>query len=389
MKRSRFIKYISLGAIFSPNLLFHAKSSNIHAKSSLQGYRLIDQLENYNLTDDDVDDFLLKKIKGEYYLIQATTLDIREFGAKGDGQTDDFIAIQNAFDNCVKFRKTLYVSRPEKSYLSSKSILIKGQIKVFGDGLALCGFNFLNCNGFEIREGVTNVTFEKITINQASRYTNKVNNFVAFNFLGSESKRSYTNIFRDIFIDGFQTAFKLAWIWDSLFSNIKVVYCKIGFDIIGTSVNNIISDSSISVSGAGSRAIFFSDRISPTEGWRITNLLTVDAEIAIHAYYTSNIYVTTPILDFCSLRAIKLDDGIGPSTNWQVLGGYIAMCQNSEAAIEVVTQIDNKQIRGNKFSDLDILAYKGSLISQAFKLKGDYSKSQINNVTITNTKILK
>jgi len=389
MKRSNFIKFISLSTLFSPNLFLSAKSSNPRFEESLLNYTLLPSLEAFGFTEDDVDGVVLKKINEKYYLFKPTIVDIADFGVVGDGKTDDSKSIQDAFNSCIKLKKTLYVSRPTLSYFSLKSIKICGQIRVFGDGLSLCGFNFYNCNGFEILEGVTNVIFEKVSINQAIRYIYKPNNFIAFNFLGSDTKRPYTNTFRDVFIDGFQTAFRLAWVWDSLFENVKVIYGQIGFNIVGLSVNNIISNSSISVEGSGSKAIYFSDKVSPTEGWRITNLLTFGAEIAIHAYYTSNIYVTTPILDFCGLRAVLLEDGTGPSANWQILGGYIAMSNNSDAAIEIITEKDNSQIRGNKFTDLDILAYNGKVLKKAFNLVGKHNITQLNNITISNINTLK
>ncbi|WP_270089164.1 glycosyl hydrolase family 28-related protein [Sphingobacterium sp. SYP-B4668] len=317
----------------------------------------------------------------------SSIIDIKQYGVKGDGHIDDSRAIQVAVDDCIKFKKTLYLSRPSKSYLCKSKIIISGQIYIYGDGMSMCGLNFLNSDGFEILEGVSNVIFERFSINQAIRYTQTRNLFTAIKVLGSTKKRPYTHVYRDVFIDGFNTAFDSSWLWDSHFDNIKVLFGQIGFNIKGTSVNNNISNCSVSVSGGGSKGVFFSDAQQATEGWRITNLLTYNADIGIHSLYTSNVYVTTPILDFCKEYGILLESGKGPSTNWQVLGGYIAMSGRSKSAISVNNEVNNNQIRGCKISNVDILAYPGSSCEYGIELKGVLDqKAALNANSFTNIK---
>lgn len=306
-------------------------------------------------------------------ILHQNVIDVKSFGAKGDGTTDDTEALQKAINVCIQQKKSLYLSRPSKSYIATNRLLITGQIYIYGDGMSMCGINFINSNGFEIAEGIKNVIIEKISINQAIRHTNKANRFIAIDIKGSGNKRSYTHIYRDVFIDGFYKAFNVSWLWDSLFDNIKILYGNIGIEILGTSVNNNITNSSISVEGEESKAIYFSDGIYPSEGWKITNLLTFGADYGIYAVYTSNVYVVTPILDFCKKNAIRLvSSSKGPSVNWQILGGYIAMSGEGLAAIYLDNNVNNNQIRGNIINNVDILAYPKSNFQAGILVNGKY-----------------
>lgn len=309
-------------------------------------------------------------------LINRSIIDVKDFGAIGDGIKDDYKAIQKAVDFCINNKKSLYLSKPNKSYISSKKIIINGQITIFGDGMKLSGINFLKSDGFEILEGVSNVIFEKMSINQAVRNTNKENNYTGINILGENKKQPYTHVYRDVFIDGFQTAVSSNWLWDSLFDNVKILYCKTGFEVKGTSVNNIISNCSINVDGTNSKGIYFSDSKYPTEGWRISNILIFGADIGIHALFTNNVFLSIPILDFCKEYGILLEAGSGFSTNWQINGGYIAMSgKNGIAAISINNNNSNWQFRGCKICNVDILAYKGARCNYGI----DLSESKDHN----------
>ncbi|WP_375604956.1 glycosyl hydrolase family 28-related protein [Flavobacterium davisii] len=387
MKRGVFLKYVSLGA-FAP-LFFKKNESDFKFESDrvMPSYfkKAIKNDDGGEINDDFVDGVVYIKKYNNYYYNTLGRIDVKEFGAVGDGINDDTVFIQKAIDICVKSKKTLYISKPVKSYLCTSKIVISGQIYICGDGINVSGFNFVNSDGFEIKEGVLNVIIEKISINQSIRYSNRVNKFVAINVLGNREQRPYTHVYRDILIDGFNTAFLLDWIWDSHFDNIKILFGQIGFNIKGTSVNNNVCNVSISVEGKNSKGIFFSDGLNPTEGWRFSNLLTFGAEIGIHSIYTSNVFITTPILDFCKKIGVLLESSAGPSTNWQIIGGYIAMEGKSEAGIFLENNCDNNQNRGSRFIGLDIIAYPNTTAQFGIVFKGNYDKLDIiKGVTFNN-----
>ena len=391
MNRNRFLKFATLGFLVP----FFAKgdetmeSKITSSKVSLNSnyVHVTHDVYGNKMTDALCDGVIYVKENNTYYFYQPTTVDVKEFGAVGDGEKDDTQAVQNAVFSCIKNKKTLYLSRPMQSYICKKKIVINGQIYIYGDGMSLCGINFVNCDGFEIIEGTSNIIIEKITINQLARQTTINNSFTAIKILGSDKKRPVTHVYRDVFIDGFNTGFKINWLWDAQFDNVKILFGKVGFDIAGLSVNNNISDSSIQVEGSDSKAIFFSDPVNPAEGWKITNLLTFGADYGIYSIYTSNVYVTTPILDFCKKYGIYLESGVGPSTNWQIIGGYIAMSgKNAVAAIGFNNNKDNNQIRGNKILNVDILAYPDSGGKTGVIFQGQYDVNNVIDSSFTNFK---
>lgn len=383
MKRNKFLKLTTLGflligdkSFFESNKVFYPPKT-INFPNNHNYVKVSQTINGLPVADEDCDGVIYVKNGNEYYFNQSATIDIKDFGAVGDGLKDDTTSILKAFESCIKNKKSLYISRPAKSYLCSKKIEITGQIYVYGDGFENAGFNFINTDGFVVKEGVKNVFFEKFSINLSVRHTIKPNNFIAINILGNSSSRPYTHTYRDLFIDGFATALRMNWIWDSLFDNLKIIFGKIGFEILGTSVNNNICNNSIILEGEGSKGIHFSDKSNPTEGWRISNILIFGAEIGIHSIYTNNVYLTTPILDFCTKYGVYLESGRGPSTNWQIIGGYIAMDgKNSIAAIAMNNNVDNNQLRGCKISNVDILGYPGSNAEAGVSLNGKYD---INN----------
>lgn len=393
MNRNNFLKLASIGLITmgdrnfltSQKVVYPAKTINFANNHNY--VKVAQTIYGKDITIDDCDGVVYVKEGDDYYFNQSTTIDIKDFGAIGDGSKDDTAAILMAFESCIKNKKTLYVSRPVKCYLCLKNIVITDQIYVYGDGFENAGFNFINSDGFIIKEGVKNVFFERFSINCSVRYKDKRNDFTGIHIMGSSGQRPYTHTYRDLFIDGFCTAIKLNWLWDSLFDNLKILFGKVGFEILGTSVNNNICNASVMVEGEGSKGIFFSDRNNPTEGWRISNILVFGAEMAVHSFYTSNVYLTTPILDFCTKYGIMLESGRGPSTNWQIIGGYIAMSGNAISGISLNNEVDNKQLRGCKISNVDILVYPGSTAESGVSLNGKYDiRNKIKDNSFTDFK---
>ncbi len=61
---------------------------------------------------------------------------VMDYGAKGDGRTDDSDAIQQAINAAQKFEDGGIVFLPAGSYPVSKTLLITGRVKMFGQGQA-------------------------------------------------------------------------------------------------------------------------------------------------------------------------------------------------------------------------------------------------------------
>lgn len=77
--------------------------------------------------------------KATYSMIQGAPVNVRDFGAKGDGVTDDTAAIQAAIDYCVNLgnrKQTLYFPANEAAayYKVTAPLTVTGRLSIVGDG---------------------------------------------------------------------------------------------------------------------------------------------------------------------------------------------------------------------------------------------------------------
>jgi hypothetical protein len=70
----------------------------------------------------------------KYHLAEAKIINVRDYGAKGDGITDDTSAVQTAFNKVTKSKTKVYF--PSGTYMvnPNKNVLIKSNANVAGDG---------------------------------------------------------------------------------------------------------------------------------------------------------------------------------------------------------------------------------------------------------------
>ena len=59
-------------------------------------------------------------------------INVKELGAKGDGVTDDYLAIQNAINKASIDEKAVYI--PSGTYIISKTLLLNDKTQIIGDG---------------------------------------------------------------------------------------------------------------------------------------------------------------------------------------------------------------------------------------------------------------
>jgi hypothetical protein len=77
--------------------------------------------------------------KASYSMVEGAPVNVRDWGAKGDGVTDDTAAIQAAIDYCVNLsirKQTLYfpANEPAAYYKVTAPLVINGRLSVVGDG---------------------------------------------------------------------------------------------------------------------------------------------------------------------------------------------------------------------------------------------------------------
>ena len=77
--------------------------------------------------------------KASYSMITGAPVNVRDFGAVGDGTTDDTAAIQAAINFCTNasnYRQTLYFPANDASdyYKTTAPLVISGRLNIVGDG---------------------------------------------------------------------------------------------------------------------------------------------------------------------------------------------------------------------------------------------------------------
>ncbi len=110
--------------------------------------------------------------------VKSPWVDVRAYGAKGDGVTDDTVAIQAAID-ALDSSKSLYL--PGGTYLISSSLIFLGDIYYYvrGDGTRK---TYLKWAGDAISpmidlQGVRDSIFEKFEVERWKRTIEKTNGF--------------------------------------------------------------------------------------------------------------------------------------------------------------------------------------------------------------------
>lgn len=294
---------------------------------------------------------------------------VKDFGAVGDGVTDDTAAIQAAIDAAISLRKAVYFPRTSLGtlglYRITSALTISAGIRIYGEGNNYSGVLCDGCSGFRINAGVNYVTIESMAILQATRYSTTPNSHRAIETLGTTGSRNFWHIYRDLFIDGFQWAFYVPFTWSTVFNSVVSVYGFGGINSPGQSVNNFVTNCSLGGSkAAGSTGIYIGDGVTPTEGWMIQDSLLADFAVGVYGTYANNCHVRGCIIDFFQQRGVFLESSAnGPSTNWIISDNYMA---TDSAAGSTGVWLSNNyaataaQHRGTVVSNNQILKYSGA-----------------------------
>jgi hypothetical protein len=257
----------------------------------------------------------------------------------------------------------------------SKPITLRGQ-GAFGTRLIVNG-----CNGINVAAGVSDFHMENIEVAQATRYSTTANTFVGINVDGATGSRPANHVYRDVYVDGFKTAFQTRYLWSSTFDNARSNYGLIGLDVYGLSVNNVIhGNSQLSVAGgAGSKGIRFAGQESATdatavqsEGWVIADSLIYGAETGIDIIGTAHVYIHGNIIDFNTLYGIRISgNGTAFGGNANIHDNYIAMNgSGGTAAIQSANTVANAANTWNDIHDNHCIVYSGQTCTYGLNQSG-------------------
>lgn len=323
-------------------------------------------------------------------------ISVQDFGAVGNGTTDDTVAIQAAINAAIAQRKSLYFPRTNLGtlglYRITAPLTISGALRIFADGPHYSGLLCANCSGFRINAGVNFVTIEKMAIVQLTRWSTTPNSHRAIATLGTTSSRNFWHTYRDLFIDGFEWAFHVPFTWSTVFNSIVSVFGFGGINAPGQSVNNFVSNCSLGGSAtvgatgtAGSVGIQIGDGVTPTEGWMIQDSLLAYFAVGVQGVYANNCHVRGCIIDFFAQRGVALiSSANGPSTNWIISDNYMATEQAGGATgvwLNNNHSASSVQHRGTVVSNNQILRYADGVAQLAFGILQSGSAETNNIIT--------
>lgn len=217
---------------------------------------------------------------GQYTLQQDTpgVVNVLEFGAKGDGVTDDTAAIQSAIDY-VATRNSGHVFIPANTYKVS-TLYMKGKVGLYGEGRAsiieaLVGDAPLITN---YSNNSTDTTITNLVLKGNKATGTADGHGIHYNFTGGPAgKHNLSNLFIDgvsghgVFFAGHRSG-------ESIVSNIQIYMCDgVGFywnchDTIITNVDVGQSGSAgFLIKGGNNRFTgcnaWFTGRLSPADGY--------------------------------------------------------------------------------------------------------------------------
>lgn len=245
------------------------------------------------------------KLGGGFWARQYSgAVNVKWYGAKGDGITDDTISIQNAI-NTIAFAKSGLIDLD-----SNKIYNINTHLTFFNKAIIFDGNNStinLTVNADYILDVESNsCIFKNIVLSKntgvvASGIRLKGLRFILNNIKTFNSK--FTNVF---YLDECK---------ESFFSNIRVDNDVSGLTgkifYLHGAVNNTLSDSMI---GFCDNAVY-SDTYLSSEGFTVSNLITVFCNKAFKMDKITSLNITNSVLDFCTACAIELSNGVFATIN--------------------------------------------------------------------------
>lgn len=182
--------------------------------------------------------------KVTYSMINGAASNILDFGATGDGVTDDTASIQaalNAAANCV------YI--PEGTYKITSALAIPARVSIVGDG-RMSIISPDSCDGLTFAAGNTNGarSFRDFAIVGTGTDANTAITSDLDSTPPSLTRNTGV-VFDNLYIDGFGTGVYGRGLWNVMFSNFYMLNVYNGFTFVGQSVKLTLLNCSVVCNG--------------------------------------------------------------------------------------------------------------------------------------------
>ena len=310
------------------------------------------------------------------------TFNVKSFGAVGDGSNDDTEAIQAVFDAAPDGSVVFF---DNGSYKTTSQLTVSNSITIQGSGQYTCEFLVLGASGIKVNKK-NNFRMFDIDVAASVRHTATANTFIGIEVDGDNTLRPFNHIYRNVYVDGFRTAFRSDFLWSSVFDNFRSGSGATGIHARYLSVNNVVANCSLRGAGAaGDRGIWLEGVPTASEGWFIHDSLIYGFELGILGQGVTHVHVNNNIIDYNVVSGVVINsDGTNDfGGNWTVCGNYIAMSgAEGNAAIESDNAILNSSNRGNQIYGNHILVYPTRACNHGIWMQGAQAK---NNTIIGNT----
>ena len=321
--------------------------------------------------------------KVSYSMITGAIVNALDYGVLGNS-SDCTAQIQAAID-ATPDGGVLYFPNPTTDYRFSTRLVINKSITILGDGQYTTRLIAVGCSGFIVTGNTFYVAFKNIEIGASVRHTTTPNTYIGIEVSGTSVTHPSGHQYNNIFIDGFAYAFKSYFLWSTVFDNFRCGSCKTGIWAIGLSVNNVLTNSSLS-GDSTDYGLYLDGSTDPSEGWMISNNLFAGFLASIVGVAVANVIVTGNIFDFNDTAGIIVsDNGIGNmGGNWTISNNYFGMIGSAgTAAIYLRNTVANIQNRGNIIIGNEIVVYQGASAC----LYGVYAQgvNATNNTIVGNT----
>jgi hypothetical protein len=295
-----------------------------------------------------------------YKRVVTNDISIKIAEVHGDGNTDDSIEIQQLVD---EMEPGQVLNLENKRYMLYTPIQINKAIKIKSSGTVGIGPDrpYLltnNTNGIIINK--SGVVLEGFAIGNGVPYTITTNAFTGIKIVGTSKEYINDISLKNIFVNGYQTAIEVNYMWTSQIQTLKTLNCQVGILVKGKSVNNEISSNtslSFDFNTADSKGIWFLGEGTEKEGWRIIDTLIYGAYDAIYAEKTSHVNFMNSMIDFCQHIGIVMLDSC---YNWNINNNYIALHKPGYGVYSANNVVNSLMVRGHKIIDNDILIYENS-----------------------------
>ena len=158
---------------------------------------------------------------------------VKGFGAKGDGVTDDTAAIQAAI-NAAADEGTIFF--PSGNYICSSTIAIKDGINIVGASMlkTIITSTISATNSLFRIDGKKNINISNVRLYQVGR----ISYVIEIGQISSSIASTNVSI-RDCHITGFDTAIRLGNVYFVSLDNLRIDYCNKGIDIFQAVPNSV------------------------------------------------------------------------------------------------------------------------------------------------------